>query len=107
AGGVACETSGLDLVGGRVERDIEPGEMLVVDDAGPRSVRAFPAREKLSCVFEYVYFARRDSVLWGRNVHIVRKAMGHQLARGHPVQADIVIPVPDSGVSAALGYSEE
>src|SRR5438552_5177880 len=103
---VASETCALDLMEAKVERDIEPGEMLVIDDAGPRSVRAFPPREKLSCVFEYVYFARPDSVLWGRNVHTVRKAMGHQLAREHPVQADIVIPVPDSGVSAALGYSE-
>src|SRR5437867_4484470 len=75
--------------------------------AGPRSVRAFPPGEKLQCVFEYVYFARPDSALWGRNVHTVRKALGHQLAREHPVPADIVIPVPDSGTSAALGYSEE
>jgi amidophosphoribosyltransferase len=91
----------------KVERDIELGEILVVDDDGPRSVRAFPPGEKLHCVFEYVYFARPDSALWGRNVHTVRKAMGHQLAREHPVQADIVIPVPDSGTSAALGFSEE
>jgi amidophosphoribosyltransferase len=104
---VASETCALDLMEAKVERDIEPGEILVVDDDGPRSVRGFPPGEKLQCVFEYVYFARPDSALWGRNVHTVRKAMGHQLAREHPVQADIVIPVPDSGTSAALGYSEE
>src|SRR5207248_4549729 len=104
---VASETCALDLMEAKVERDIEPGEMLVIDAAGARSVRAFPPREKLQCVFEYVYFARPDSALWGRNVHTVRKAMGHQLAREHPVEADVVIPVPDSGVGAALGYSEE
>jgi amidophosphoribosyltransferase len=70
-------------------------------------VKPFPPKERLQCVFEYVYFARPDSVLWGTNVHTVRKAMGHQLAREHPVEADLVVPVPDSGVGAALGYSEE
>jgi amidophosphoribosyltransferase len=104
---VASETCALDLMEASVERDVEPGEMVVISDAGLRSVRPFPVRERLQCVFEYVYFARPDSVLWGRNVHTVRKAMGHQLAREYPVPADIVIPVPDSGTSAALGYSEE
>lgn len=104
---VASETCALDLMEARPERDVEPGEMVVLADAGLRSVRVAPARERLQCVFEYVYFARPDSVLWGRNVHTVRKAMGRQLAREYPVAADIVIPVPDSGVSAALGYSEE
>ena len=104
---VASETCALDLMEAKVERDIEPGELLVIGHDGPRSVRAFPPGEKLQCVFEYVYFARPDSALWGRNVHTVRKALGHQLAREHPVPADIVIPVPDSGTSAALGYSEE
>jgi amidophosphoribosyltransferase len=70
-------------------------------------VRPVPPAERLQCVFEYVYFARPDSILWGRNVHTVRKALGRQLAREYPVAADIVIPVPDSGISAALGYSEE
>jgi amidophosphoribosyltransferase len=104
---VASETCALDLMEAKVERDVEPGEMVVISDGGLRAVRAFPPGEKLQCVFEYVYFARPDSVLWGRNVHTVRKAMGHQLAREYPVPADIVIPVPDSGTSAALGYSEE
>jgi amidophosphoribosyltransferase len=104
---VASETCALDLMEARVERDVEPGELAIISDAGLRSVRAAPARERLQCVFEYVYFARPDSVLWGHNVHTARKELGRQLAREHPAEADIVIPVPDSGTSAALGYSEE
>jgi amidophosphoribosyltransferase len=104
---VASETCALDLMEAKAERDVEPGEIVVISDAGLRSLRFAPPTDKLHCVFEYVYFARPDSVLWGRNVHTVRKALGRQLAREHPVSADIVIPVPDSGTSAALGYSEE
>jgi amidophosphoribosyltransferase len=104
---VASETCALDLMEATPERDVEPGEIVVVSDAGVRSLRYAPPAERLHCVFEYVYFARPDSVLWGRNVHTVRKALGRQLAREHPVAADIVIPVPDSGTSAALGYAEE
>ncbi len=104
---VASETCALDLMEARWERDVEPGEIVIVSDAGLSSIRPFPPAERLQCVFEYVYFARPDSILWGRNVHTVRKALGRQLAREHPVEADIVIPVPDSGTSAALGYSEE
>jgi amidophosphoribosyltransferase len=104
---VASETCALDLMEARPERDVEPGEMIVLSDDGLRTIRAQAPGERLHCVFEYVYFARPDSVLWGKNVHTVRKAMGRQLAREYPVEADIVIPVPDSGTSAALGYSEE
>jgi len=104
---VASETCALDLMEARTERDVEPGELVVIGDEGLRSLRALPAAERLQCVFEYVYFARPDSVLWGRNVHTTRKELGRQLAREHPAEADIVIPVPDSGTSAALGYSEE
>jgi len=104
---VASETCALDLMEAKPERDVEPGELVVINDKGLRSIRAFPGGEKLQCVFEYVYFARPDSVLWGRNVHTARKELGRQLAREHPAEADIVIPVPDSGTSAALGYSEE
>src|SRR5258706_6129950 len=104
---VASETCALDLMEAKLDRDVEPGEIVVISDAGLRSVRFAPPTDKLHCVFEYVYFARPDSTLWGRNVHTVRKAFGRQLAREHPVSADIVIPVPDSGTSAALGYSEE
>ena len=104
---VASETCALDLMEARPERDVEPGELVVISDEGLRAIRAFSPGERLQCVFEYVYFARPDSVLWGRNVHTARKELGRALAREHPAEADIVIPVPDSGTSAALGYSEE
>jgi amidophosphoribosyltransferase len=104
---VASETCALDLLEAKAERDVEPGEIVVISEAGLRSQRFAPAGDRLHCVFEYVYFARPDSTLWGRNVHTVRKAFGRQLAREYPVSADIVIPVPDSGSSAALGYAEE
>ncbi len=104
---LASETCALDLMEARVERDVEPGEILIVDERGLTSLKPFRPADRLQCVFEYVYFARPDSVLWGRNVHAVRKALGHQLAREHPAVADLVIPVPDSGVGAALGFSEE
>jgi len=104
---VASETCALDLLEASFERDVEAGELVVISEEGVRSLHPFPAADRLHCVFEYVYFARPDSILWGRSVHTVRKAMGRQLAREHPVAADIVIPVPDSGTSAALGYSEE
>jgi amidophosphoribosyltransferase len=104
---LASETCALDLMEAEFVRDVEPGEMVVIDDTGVKSFHPFKPQERLQCVFEYVYFARPDSMLWGRNVHAVRKALGHQLAREYPVEADLVIPVPDSGVGAALGYSEE
>jgi amidophosphoribosyltransferase len=104
---LASETCALDLLEAEVVRDVEPGEIVVVDDRGVHSLKPFRPAERLQCVFEYVYFARPDSILWGQNVHRVRKAMGHQLAREHPAEADVVIPVPDSGVGAALGFSEE
>src|SRR5262245_26940389 len=104
---LASETCALDLIEARYERDIEPGEIVKVSDAGVQTLRPFPPADRLHCVFEYVYFARPDSVLWGRNVHTVRKALGRELAREYPVEADVVIPVPDSGTSAALGYAEQ
>jgi len=104
---VASETCALDLMEAKPERDVEPGEIVIISHAGLFSLSVTAPTEKLQCVFEYVYFARPDSTLWGRNVHTVRKAFGRQLAREYPVSADIVIPVPDSGTSAALGYSEE
>jgi len=104
---LASETCALDLMEATLVRDVEPGEMLIVDDRGLTSLAPWRPQPRLQCVFEYVYFARPDSVLWGRNVHAVRKALGRQLARESPVSADLVIPVPDSGVSAALGFSEE
>jgi amidophosphoribosyltransferase len=104
---VASETCALDLIEAAHERDVEPGEIVKVSDGGLASFRSAPPAERQHCVFEYVYFARPDSVLWGRNVHTVRKALGRELAREHPVDADIVIPVPDSGTSAALGFAEQ
>jgi amidophosphoribosyltransferase len=96
------------LIDAEFVRDVEPGEIVIIDQNGLRSIQAFPAHEQRAfCIFEYVYFARPDSTIAGRNVHKVRVEMGRQLAREHPVEADLVIPVPDSGNQAALGYSDE
>ena len=103
---LASETCALDLLEATFVRDVEPGEIVLIDRQGLRSVKPFPARKPLPCVFEYVYFARPDSTLWGQNVYSVRKALGQRLAEEHPVEADIVVPVPDSGVGAALGFAE-
>jgi amidophosphoribosyltransferase len=103
---LASETCALDLLEAEFVRDVEPGEIVLIDREGLRSVKPFPARKPLQCVFEYVYFARPDSTLWGQNVYHVRKALGARLAEEHPVEADIVVPVPDSGVGAALGFAE-
>jgi amidophosphoribosyltransferase len=105
---LASETCALDLISARHERDIEPGEIIIIDKNGPRSIQAFPEQTaRAFCVFEYVYFARPDSNMGGRNVYKVRVAMGRQLALEYPIAADVVVPVPDSGNSAALGYSQE
>ncbi|HYY06291.1 MAG TPA: amidophosphoribosyltransferase [Candidatus Limnocylindria bacterium] len=104
---VASETCALDLVDARYEREIAPGEILTVSERGLDAVYPFPKQETHTCVFEYIYFARPDSRVFGRNVYEVRKALGRQLARESPVPADIVIAVPDSGVPAAIGYAEE
>jgi amidophosphoribosyltransferase len=104
---VTSETCALDLVDATYEREVEPGEVMEITSEGIRSERPFPARPRHHCVFEYVYFARPDSDVYGRNVYQVRKLLGRQLARESPVPADIVIPVPDSGVPAAIGYAEE
>src|SRR6185369_7112377 len=103
---VASETCALDLVDAVYEREIEPGEIVSISAAGVESLRPFAA-EPHHCIFEYVYFARPDSRVFGRNVYEVRKALGRQLARESGVPADIVIAVPDSGVPAAIGYAEE
>ena len=105
---MASETCALDLMRAEYVREVEPGEMVVISDDGMRSLQSVPARaEPKRCVFEYVYFARPDSLLFGRNVYQVRKELGRELARECPVEADIVVPVPDSGIAAALGYAEE
>ncbi len=105
---LASETCAFDLIQAEFIRDVEPGEMVIIDKNGLRSIRAFPKQEKEAfCVFEYVYFARPDSVISDRNVYQARVEMGRQLARENPIEADIVAPVPDSGNCAALGYSLE
>ena len=104
---IASETCALDLVDARYEREIEPGEVLTVSADGIDSKHPFPRQESHNCVFEYIYFARPDSRVFGRNVYEVRKELGRQLAREAPVSADIVIAVPDSGLPAAIGYAEE
>jgi amidophosphoribosyltransferase len=104
---IASETCALDLVDAVYERDVEPGEIVTVSERGVESIKPFPRVDTHRCVFEYIYFARPDSKLFGRNVYEVRKALGRQLAREAPAPADIVIPVPDSGVPAAMGYAEE
>ncbi|MGH8013341.1 MAG: amidophosphoribosyltransferase [Candidatus Binataceae bacterium] len=104
---IASETCALDLVRAEYVREVEPGEMLVITDEGMRSLRPFAPMPAKRCIFEYVYFARPDSLLYGRNVYQVRKRQGRTLARECPADADIVVPVPDSGNAAALGYAEE
>ena len=104
---VASETCALDLINATYERDVEPGEIVTVSARGVESVKPFAPRPKHNCVFEYIYFARPDSKVFGRNVYEVRKELGRQLSRESGVPADIVIPVPDSGVPAAIGYAEE
>jgi amidophosphoribosyltransferase len=104
---VASETCALDLLDAQYEREIEPGEVLWASAQGVESFRPFPATPRTSCIFEYIYFARPDSRVYDRNVYEIRKQLGRQLAIEQPVEADIVIPVPDSGVPAALGFAEQ
>ncbi len=104
---LSSETCAFDLIDADYVREIEPGEMFWVDDSGEHSVMLKPSARKAKCVFEHVYFSRPDSVVFSRSVYQARKNSGRLLAQEAPVDADIVIPVPDSGVAAALGYSEE
>src|ERR1051326_8801103 len=105
---LASETCALDLIHAKFVRDVEPGEIVVINKDGLSSVQAFPEHERRAfCIFEYDYFARPDSTIANRNVYKVRVEMGRQLAREFPISADVVIPVPDSGNCAALGYSLE
>ena len=104
---LASETCALDIIGAKYVRDVENGEVVVFDEDGMHSHKPFPPMAARPCIFEYIYFARPDSVVGGRNVYDVRKTMGAQLAREARVIADVVIPVPDSGVPAAIGYAQE
>ena len=104
---VASEPISFDLIGAEYVRDVEPGELLVIDTAGIRSLRLPETPTPQMCIFEYVYFARPDSRLAGRSVYEVRKELGRKLAKESPVEADVVIPVPDSGVPSAIGFAGE
>lgn len=104
---LASETCALDIIGAEYVRDVEPGEVVIFDDEGAQSHKPFPPQPARPCIFEYIYFARPDSIVGGRHVYNVRKAMGAELARESLVAADVVVPVPDSGVPAALGFSQE
>ena len=105
---LSSETCALDLIQAKFVRDVGPGEIVIIDDNGLRSIQAFPEQEKRSfCIFEYVYFARPDSNIADQNVYKVRVNMGRELARENPLEADIVVPIPDSGNCAALGYALE
>ncbi|MDN5351308.1 MAG: amidophosphoribosyltransferase [Clostridiales bacterium] len=104
---LASETCALDVVGAEFVRDIEPGEVVVIDNNAIESIRFGKGTRKAVCSFEYVYFARPDSVIDGKNVFLTRKAAGKILAQEAPVEADMVIAVPDSGIAAAIGYAEE
>jgi len=103
---LASETCAFDLVGARYVREICPGEMIVIDGKGIKSLRIAPPGQVAQCIFEHIYFARPDSVVFGEGVHGVRIKLGRKLAREEPAQADLVTAVPDSGVSASLGYAE-
>lgn len=103
---LASETVALDLIEASFVREIEPGEMVIIDDDGIKSMFPFEKKDPRPCIFEHIYFARPDSYLFGRNVYEIRKKFGHWLAKETPVEADVVIPVPDSGVVATLGYAE-
>jgi len=105
---VASESCAFDLIGAKYIREVEPGEMIVFDSKGMHSSKPFKfTGKKAYCIFEHIYFSRPDSQIFGRNVYETRVGFGRQLAKEHPVKADMVIPVPDSGVPAAIGYSEE
>ena len=104
---LASETCALDIIGAKFVRDVENGEVVVFDESGMQSHKPFPTVPARPCIFEYIYFARPDSIVGGRNVYDVRKTLGAELAREAPAVADVVVPVPDSGVPAAIGYAQE
>jgi amidophosphoribosyltransferase len=104
---VASETCAFDLLNAQYVREIEPGEMVRISKSGIESIHFAPEKPRQQCIFEHVYFARPDSIIFGRSVNESREALGRLLAREHPVEADIVVPVPDSGVPAAVGYALE
>ena len=104
---LASETCALDLTGAKYVRDVEPGEIVIINKNGLESIKPFSPMRKAFCIFEFIYFARPDSNIFTKNVYLTRKRLGRALAREHPVKADFIMPIPDSGVYAALGFSEE
>jgi amidophosphoribosyltransferase len=104
---ICSETCAMDLIGATYERDVEPGEVLIVSAEGIKSIKPFAPAPIAQCIFEHVYFARPDSIVFGRSVNEVRTDLGRVLAREQPVDADVIVPVPDSGVCAAMGFAEE
>ncbi len=103
---VASETCAFDLIEAKYVRDVEPGEILVINQSGLKSIKPWPATRSAFCIFEYIYFARPDSSIFGHNVYRIRKRQGAALAREYPLEADVIMPFPDSGNYAALGYTE-
>src|SRR5436309_1918284 len=103
---ISSETCALNVVGARFIREIDPGEIISVDREGVCDLAALPEERKALCLFEFIYLARPDSHLYGRSLHEVRRRMGHELAAEHPADAHIVIPVPDTGFPAAIGFAE-
>jgi amidophosphoribosyltransferase len=103
---LASETCALDILGARFVRDVEPGEIVTIDGSGIRSIKPFGRQRRRFCVFEHIYFARPDSKVEGVGVYEARKRIGMELARESPIDADVVVPVPDSGVPAAIGYAQ-
>jgi len=104
---VASETCAFDLIGAKFVREIEPGEIILINEGGIQSFRPFFQKQRRQCIFEFIYFARPDSFLFNRNVYEVRKSFGAQLAQEAPVEVDMVVPIPDSGFPATLGYAAE
>ncbi|HXG94375.1 MAG TPA: amidophosphoribosyltransferase [Blastocatellia bacterium] len=104
---IASETCAFDLIDATYLRDVQPGEVLIINSEGLHSIFPWPKVKPAHCIFEHVYFSRPDSIVFGRSVNKSRHKMGQQLAREHPADADIVVPVPDSGVAAAIGYASE
>jgi amidophosphoribosyltransferase len=104
---LCSETCALDIIGAKFVREVENGEVVVISEEGIESLHPFPRQPARPCIFEYIYFSRPDSILGGRSVYDVRKALGKQLALEAPVEADVVVPIPDSGVPAAIGFSQQ
>ena len=104
---LASETCAFDIIGARYVRDIENGEIIIISDEGVESIKPFPKLDCRPCIFERIYFARPDSIVGNKSVYSYRKELGAELARENSIGADVVVPVPDSGVPAALGFSQQ